>query len=86
MSHATMTVMPSAAMTPSERTISQGTAKRLLKPSYTYLESGPEAGRFHPIQLKRADLLSFYYCSGYDLRDRGQRYTSVDVAGVGCTG
>jgi dienelactone hydrolase len=64
----------------------QGTAKRLLKPSYTYLEPGPEAGRFHPIQLKRADLLSFYYCSGYDLRDRGQRYTSVDIAGVGCNG
>jgi hypothetical protein len=62
----------------------QGTAKRLLKPAYTYLEPGPEPGRFHPVQLDRADLLSFYYCSGYDLRDRGQRFTSVDVAGVGC--
>ena len=56
----------------------------LLATSFRYLE--PTAvGRWDPVTLDRAKLLSFYFCSGYAFHDRRtkQLVQSSDVAGVG---
>ena len=55
--------------------------------SFDYLE--PTAvGKWSPVKLDRSQLLSFYYCSGYDYRAPGaksasERIASNDIAGVG---
>jgi hypothetical protein len=56
----------------------------LLATSFSYLE--PTAvGQVTPVQLDRAKLLSFYFCSAYAFHDAGGRLlSSNDVAGVGC--
>jgi hypothetical protein len=51
---------------------------RLLATRFRYLEPG-DVGRWDPIVLKRADLLSFYFCSGYAFAGSA----NADIAGVG---
>ena len=34
--------------------------------------------------LNRADRLSFYFCSGYDIATATGRQADDDIAGVGC--
>ena len=58
----------------------RGTAKRLLKASYRYLEPVGE-GEWSPVRLERDPLLSFYYCSAYTLGER----VDTDVTDVGCS-
>ncbi len=54
----------------------------LLATSFRYLE--PVAvGDWEPVTLDRSKLLSFYYCSGYSLRDRKSAAASTDIGGVG---
>ena len=54
----------------------------LLETSYSYLE--PVAiGAWEEIALRRADLLSFYHCSGWSLRDGRRRLVNTDPGGVG---
>ena len=60
--------------------------KRLLATRWAYLEPVGNR-RWESVELARADLLSFYYCSGYAIRSvRKPRRILVDadVAGVGC--
>jgi hypothetical protein len=53
----------------------------LLATSFRYLE--PTAvGRWEPVQLDRDKLLSFYFCSGWDLK-KGPKALSTDPSGVG---
>jgi hypothetical protein len=65
-----------------DRYLKHKSAAPLYRDSYTYLE--PQAiGKWEPVQLKRNDLLSFYFCSGWSTKARG---TNVDIGGVGgCT-
>ena len=54
----------------------------LLATSHRYLE--PVAvGDWQPVTLDRAKLLSFYYCSGWSLKDGKRTVASGDPAGVG---
>ena len=53
-------------------------ADPLQATTFRYLEPRG-GGKWEPITLKRADLLSFYHCSGYAYGGR----SSTDVAGVG---
>jgi dienelactone hydrolase len=54
----------------------------LLATSFRYLE--PVAvGDWQPVALDRSKLLSFYYCSGWSLRDGKRVLASPDPAGVG---
>jgi pimeloyl-ACP methyl ester carboxylesterase len=58
---------------------------RLLGTTFTYLEPRGK-GVWAPVTLDRGDLLSFYYCSAYDLTSHGSEVRDPDVAGVGgCT-
>ncbi len=58
--------------------------RTLLARSWRYLEP-VDVGVWRPVRLHRADLLSFYYCTGYAFRDsRRQLRVDADVAGVGC--
>ena len=57
--------------------------RRLLATSFTYLEPSGQ-GRWSPVQLKRSDLLSFYFCSGYAFRVGRRLVASGDIAKVGC--
>ncbi|GAA4126700.1 hypothetical protein GCM10022215_36590 [Nocardioides fonticola] len=51
----------------------------LLGGRFRYLE--PQGGGvWAPVTLRRDDLLSFYYCSAYDVAGR----RDLDIAGVGC--
>ncbi len=56
----------------------------LLATSFRYLEP-VRVGRWAPVELKRDPLLSFYFCSGWSLRDpgTGQQVTATDPGGVG---
>ena len=54
----------------------------LLATSFRYLE--PTATGWHPVTLNRSDRLSFYFCSGYDVRTAHGRAVDDDIAGVGC--
>ena len=48
-----------------------------------YLE--PDAtGTWQPVSLDRAEHLSFYFCSGYDIATASGRAVDDDIAGVGC--
>jgi hypothetical protein len=58
----------------------RGADARLLAQSFTYLEP-VDVGVWKPVTLKRADRLSFYYCSGYAMTSTG---TNDDLAKVGC--
>ena len=51
--------------------------------SFRYLEPTPSGG-WQPVTLNRADRLSFYFCSGYDLATSSGRQRDDDIAGVGC--
>jgi dienelactone hydrolase len=53
---------------------------RLLATTLPYLEP-VDVGVWKPVTLKRADRLSFYYCSGYALKTAG---VNDDLAKVGC--
>jgi dienelactone hydrolase len=53
---------------------------RLLATSFRYLEP-VDVGVWKPVTLKRAERLSFYYCSAYAMRSTG---TNNDIAKVGC--
>jgi hypothetical protein len=56
---------------------------RLLATSFKYLEPVGQ-GRWAPVTLKRADRLSFYFCSGYAFRSAaGRRLENSDIASVG---
>ena len=56
---------------------------RLLATSFKYLEPVGQ-GRWAPVTLKRADRLSFYFCSGYAFRSAsGRRLENTDIASVG---
>ena len=61
----------------------RGSAAPLLARTLPYLEPSG-AGRWTPVTLRRERLLSFYYCSAYDVRDAAGRHRDLDVAGVGC--
>ncbi|HEX4189940.1 MAG TPA: alpha/beta hydrolase [Marmoricola sp.] len=57
----------------------------LLGSHFTYLEPRGK-GVWAPVSLDRDDLLSFYYCSAYDLTSHGHKVRDPDIAGVGgCT-
>jgi dienelactone hydrolase len=55
----------------------------LLGETFRYLEP-TGGGVWSPVRLHRDDLLSFYYCSAYDLHAAGGRVSDGDVTGVGC--
>ena len=62
----------------------QGSAdKRLLASRFKYLE--PRAGgKWEAVTLKRADRLSFYFCSGYAFHEAdGTIVQNSDLGGVG---
>src|SRR4051795_13773055 len=56
----------------------------LLTTGFKYLEP-VDVGRWAPVQLDRAKQLSFYYCSGYSVRETpgGTRHATNDVGRVG---
>jgi hypothetical protein len=54
----------------------------LLATSFGYLE--PTSTGWHRVTLNRADRLSFYFCSGYDIATAKGRAVDDDIAGVGC--
>ena len=56
----------------------------LLATSFRYLEP-VGGGVWSPVTLKRADALSFYYCSAYAFKDRNGKTlrSSGDITGVG---
>ncbi|MFL6061791.1 MAG: alpha/beta hydrolase [Marmoricola sp.] len=57
----------------------------LLGSQFTYLEPRGR-GVWAPVALKRDDLLSFYYCSAYDLHSHGNEVRDPDLGHVGgCT-
>jgi dienelactone hydrolase len=57
--------------------------RALLATKLHYLE--PSAGGvWKPVTLRRADNLSFYFCSGYALHARGDRRVNDDIGHVGC--
>lgn len=61
-----------------------GADRRLLADRITYLEPNGD-GRWAPTTLDRAEQLSFYFCSGFDLRlGDGSRHEDLDPNGVGC--
>ena len=53
-------------------------ARGCWRSRFRYLEP-VDVGRWDPIELDRAERLSFYFCSGYSLGGR----VSTDIAGVG---
>ena len=53
---------------------------RLMATTFHYLEP-VDVGVWRPVTLKRADQLSFYYCSAYAMRSTG---ANRDIAKVGC--
>ena len=57
--------------------------RALLATSFRYLEP-VDVGVWRPVTLHRADRLSFYFCSGYDIATRNGRQTDGDISGVGC--
>jgi dienelactone hydrolase len=59
-------------------------ADPLLASSFKYIEP-VDVGKWEPITLDRAKQLSFYYCSGYAIRDPQTRQmrVSTDIGGVG---
>lgn len=61
----------------------RGGPQQLLKTSFRYLEPTAGDGR-RAIRLQRDPLLSFYYCSAYDLGRGEDRLTDGDVTDVGC--
>jgi hypothetical protein len=57
---------------------------RLLATELRYLEPSAGSG-WSPVTLRRADRLSFYFCSGYGFHSNtGQLLSNGDIAGVGC--
>ena len=48
------------------------------------LPRADRTGGWQPVTLNRADRLSFYFCSGYDLATATGRQRNDDIAGVGC--
>lgn len=58
---------------------------KLLGTSFTYAEPRGK-GVWAPVTLDRSRLLSFYYCSAYDVTTAGGGARNPDIAGVGgCT-
>lgn len=58
--------------------------RALLAKRFRYLEP-VDVGTWAPVTLRRADRLSFYYCSGMSFRTgTGRRITNDDLAHVGC--
>ena len=55
----------------------------LLATSFDYLEPD-STGTWRTVTLDRAENLSFYFCSGYDLATAGGRQSDDDIADVGC--
>lgn len=55
---------------------------QLLGTSFRYLEPRGK-GVWAPVTVDRADALSFYYCSAYDLHAGGAEVRNPDIAGVG---
>jgi len=56
---------------------------RLQATSFRYLE--PSAGDiWKPVTLQRADRLSFYFCSGMDVRTGRGQVVDEDLSGLGC--
>jgi dienelactone hydrolase len=66
-----------------DRYLKHRSAAPLLATSWTYLEPQGK-GRWEPVKLRRADLLSARYCSGYDIAVPGGRAVDGDIAKVGC--
>lgn len=62
----------------------RGKPNQLLARRFRYLEPVGQ-GKWEPITLQRAPMLSFYHCSGYSLRKAGsrRRVTRTDIGGVG---
>lgn len=61
----------------------RGSASPLTAGSFRYLEP-VGGGRWAPVVLRRDGLLSFYYCSAYDVGSGRERRATGDVTGVGC--
>jgi len=56
---------------------------RLQATSFRYLE--PSAGDiWKPVTLQRADRLSFYFCSGMDVRTGRGQVVDDDLSGLDC--
>jgi dienelactone hydrolase len=65
-----------------DRYLKHRAVEPLLATSFRYLE--PVAiGDWQPVALDRSKLLSFYYCSGWSLRDGKRVVANPDPAGVG---
>jgi hypothetical protein len=64
---------------------SRAADRRLRARHWTYLEP-VGGGKWSPVKLRRADRLSFYYCSGWDMHGpKGGHRVRTDIAGVGCS-
>ncbi|MGZ6752029.1 MAG: alpha/beta hydrolase [Nocardioides sp.] len=59
------------------------TTGTLLGDTFRYLEP-TGGGHWSPVTLHRDPLLSFYYCSAYDVHTPAGERASGDVTGVGC--
>ena len=68
-----------------DRYLKHRSAAPLLASSWTYLEPRGK-GRWVPVTLKRASLLSTRYCSAYDIAGTSGRAVSGDIAQVGGCG
>ena len=55
----------------------------LLGSTLRYLEPA-STGTWQPLTLDRAEHLSFYFCSGYDMATPSGRAVDDDIADVGC--
>ena len=55
----------------------------LLGSTLHYLEPD-STGAWQPVTLDRAEHLSFYFCSGYDIATAAGRAVDDDIADVGC--
>ena len=67
-----------------DRYMKHKSAAPLFSEQFRYLE--PVApGKWAPVTLKRADRLSFYFCSGWSIKQRGTgaKLENTDISGIG---
>jgi hypothetical protein len=67
-----------------DRYLKHKSAAPLFADSFKYLEP-TDVGKWTPITMKRGERLSFYFCSGWSIKQRGtgKLISNPDIAGVG---
>lgn len=65
-----------------DRYLKHASVAPLLATTFRYLEPAA-VGDWQPLTLERARQLSFYYCSGWSVRDGKRVLANADPAGVG---